>query len=198
MDSLRGKSGNIEDRRYFAGTDIFFRCRGDIVHFEEAGGVEEATPREPTRLEIADDHALVREGPRTMLTGEDHHPSRSRSKRRTRGPLPVLRPPTLSRPDGREDARHGRLGGDQEDQTRDTPNKRGDGHHAREPRLPLRSGEGGAAGYVLNDASGDAVGGGEEDPGRELPPNQDLAMRLLVRRSRESSGGVKAVGRMPR
>ena len=50
---------------------MFFRCRGDIVHFEEAGGVEEATPKEPMRLLIADDHALVRQGPRTMLTGED-------------------------------------------------------------------------------------------------------------------------------
>jgi DNA-binding NarL/FixJ family response regulator len=42
-----------------------------MVHFREAGGVEERTPTNPVRLLIADDHALVREGLRTMLQGED-------------------------------------------------------------------------------------------------------------------------------
>ena len=41
------------------------------MHFEEAGGMEEATQTEPSRLLITDDHALVREGLRTMLSGED-------------------------------------------------------------------------------------------------------------------------------
>jgi hypothetical protein len=40
------------------------------VHFEGAGGMEEATHTEPARLLIADDLALLREGLRTMLSGE--------------------------------------------------------------------------------------------------------------------------------
>ena len=46
-----------------------------MVRFEERGGVGEtfrgATPSQVARLLIADDHALVREGLRTMLSGED-------------------------------------------------------------------------------------------------------------------------------
>jgi DNA-binding NarL/FixJ family response regulator len=45
------------------------------VRFEELGGAEEAlgggAPPKVARLLIADDHALVREGLRTMLSGED-------------------------------------------------------------------------------------------------------------------------------
>ena len=41
------------------------------MHFEEAGRVEETIQTNPARLLIADDHALVREGLRTMLSGED-------------------------------------------------------------------------------------------------------------------------------
>jgi len=46
-----------------------------LVRFEERGGAEEAsggaTPPTVARILIADDHALVREGLRTMLSGED-------------------------------------------------------------------------------------------------------------------------------
>src|SRR5215204_4900935 len=46
-----------------------------MVRFEGRGGVEEdsrgATPPQVARLLIADDHALVREGLKTMLSGED-------------------------------------------------------------------------------------------------------------------------------
>ena len=45
------------------------------MRFEELGGAEEAlggeTPPKVARLLIADDHALVREGLRTLLSGED-------------------------------------------------------------------------------------------------------------------------------
>jgi len=45
------------------------------VRFEERGGAgeasREATPSRGARILIADDHALVREGLRTMLSGED-------------------------------------------------------------------------------------------------------------------------------
>ena len=42
------------------------------MRFEELGGAEEALGGEtPARLLIADDHALVREGLRTMLSGEE-------------------------------------------------------------------------------------------------------------------------------
>jgi two-component system NarL family response regulator len=44
------------------------------VRFKEIGAEEasrEATQTKPARLLIADDHALVREGLRTMLSGED-------------------------------------------------------------------------------------------------------------------------------
>jgi YesN/AraC family two-component response regulator len=46
-----------------------------MVRFEEIGEAEEAsretTPLQVARLLIADDHALVREGLRTMLSGEE-------------------------------------------------------------------------------------------------------------------------------
>src|SRR5215210_5088525 len=46
-----------------------------VVRFKELGGAEEASreaaPSQIARLLIADDHALVREGLRTMLSGED-------------------------------------------------------------------------------------------------------------------------------
>src|SRR5215212_9814489 len=46
-----------------------------MVRFDEMGGAEEAsrgaTPSQVARLLIADDHALVREGLRTMLSGEE-------------------------------------------------------------------------------------------------------------------------------
>jgi hypothetical protein len=45
------------------------------VRSEELGGAEQAlggeTPHKVARLLIADDHALVREGLRTMLSGEE-------------------------------------------------------------------------------------------------------------------------------
>src|SRR5215210_3584540 len=48
--------------------------RGALVLFEERGareGSREAAPARVARLLIADDHALVREGLRTMLSGEE-------------------------------------------------------------------------------------------------------------------------------
>src|SRR5215210_6908040 len=48
---------------------------GMVVRFKELGGAEEASreaaPSQIARLLIADDHALVREGLRTMLSDED-------------------------------------------------------------------------------------------------------------------------------
>src|SRR5918993_4735698 len=46
-----------------------------MMRFEQLGDAEEASggaeSSKPTRILIADDHALVREGLRTMLSGED-------------------------------------------------------------------------------------------------------------------------------
>src|SRR5215210_6647957 len=46
-----------------------------MMRFEQLGDAEEASrgaaPSKPARILIADDHALVREGLRTMLSGED-------------------------------------------------------------------------------------------------------------------------------
>jgi hypothetical protein len=52
------------------GSRKHLRFRGDAIHSEEAGGVEETTQTNLARLLIADDHALLREGLRTMLSGE--------------------------------------------------------------------------------------------------------------------------------
>jgi PleD family two-component response regulator len=50
-------------------------AEGNMVRFEESRGVEETSretrPSQEARLLIADDHALVREGLRTMLSGEE-------------------------------------------------------------------------------------------------------------------------------
>ena len=69
--------------------------------------------------------------------------------------------------------------------SRDAKDFRDDGHHAREPRLPLRAVKAGAANYVLKDASGEGLLSAVRRPLRgEWPLNQELAMRLLVRLAR--------------
>ncbi len=69
MGPLRGDPGIPKGAcGYFAWRDL--DAEGDVVHFREVGRTEEASSG-VARLLIADDHALVREGLRTMLSGED-------------------------------------------------------------------------------------------------------------------------------
>ena len=70
------------------------------------------------------------------------HPGRRRGRKRTGSPLLLPRAGARPGPDGREDAGHGRPGSHAQDQAGDAPDQRGDGHHAREPRLPLRGDQG--------------------------------------------------------
>jgi hypothetical protein len=68
----RSESRDIDgDRRCFARARYFSDVEGHVVHPEGAGGMGETASANPARLLIADDHALVREGLRAMLSRVD-------------------------------------------------------------------------------------------------------------------------------
>ena len=68
----RSKTRDVDgDRRFFARARYFSDVEGHVVHPEGAGGMGETASANPARLLIADDHALVREGLRAMLSGGD-------------------------------------------------------------------------------------------------------------------------------
>jgi len=68
----RSKSRDVDgDRRFFARARYFSDVEGHVVHPEGAGGMEETASANLARLLIAEDHALVREGLRAMVSGVD-------------------------------------------------------------------------------------------------------------------------------
>jgi DNA-binding NarL/FixJ family response regulator len=159
------------------------------VCFKEIGAEEasrEATQTKPARLLIADDHALVREGLRTMLSGEDgievvaetHDGQEALSSCRDLEPDLVLMDVRMPVMDGLEATRRIKEEMPQVSVVMVTMHEN--------PDYLFEAIKAGAAGYVLKDASGErllrAVRRTLEG---DSPLNQELAMRLLVRLARE-------------
>jgi DNA-binding NarL/FixJ family response regulator len=165
------------------------------VHFEEAGGVEEATHSGPARLLIADDHALVREGLRTMLSGEDglqviaeaNDGKEALSLCRDFRPDLVLMDVRMPVMDGLEATRRIKEEMPQVSVVMVTMHEN--------PDYLFEAVKAGAAGYVLKDASGERLlGAVRRTLEGESPLNQELAMRLLVRLTRERGEGGDSRG----
>ncbi|MDQ3183815.1 MAG: response regulator transcription factor [Actinomycetota bacterium] len=171
-----------------------------MVRFEERGGTEEAsreaTPSQVARLLIADDHALVREGLRTMLSGEDgievvaeaQDGQQALALCRELGPDLVLMDVRMPVMDGLEATRKIKQEMPKTSVMMVTMHEN--------PDYLFEAVKAGAAGYVLKDASGERLlGAVRRTLEGESPLNQELAMRLLVRLSRESSGSGEGDGR---
>jgi DNA-binding NarL/FixJ family response regulator len=167
--------------------------RGDAVRFEGRGGVEEAsreaTPSQVARLLIADDHALVREGLRTMLSGEDgieviaeaNDGQQALDICRDLKPDLVLMDVRMPIMDGLEATKRIKAEMPKTSVMMVTMHEN--------PDYLFEAVKAGAAGYVLKDASGERLlGAVRRTLEGESPLNQELAMRLLVRLARERSG----------
>ena len=164
-----------------------------MVRFEERGEAEEAsskaTPSQVTRLLIADDHALVREGLRTMLSGENgieviaeaNDGQQALTLCRELGPDLVLMDVRMPVMDGLQATKKIKQEMPKTSVMMVTMHEN--------PDYLFEAVKAGAAGYVLKDASGERLlGAVRRTLEGESPLNQELAMRLLVRLSRESSG----------
>jgi DNA-binding NarL/FixJ family response regulator len=163
------------------------------VRFEERGGAEEAsrqtTPSQVARLLIADDHALVREGLRTMLSGEEgieviaeaNDGRQALDVCRELGPDMVLMDVRMPVMDGLEATKRIKAEMPKTSVMMVTMHEN--------PDYLFEAVKAGAAGYVLKDASGERLlSAVRRTLEGESPLNQELAMRLLRRLSRESGG----------
>jgi DNA-binding NarL/FixJ family response regulator len=170
-----------------------------MVRFEELGGAGEAsrgaTTPQVARLLIADDHALVREGLRTMLSGEEgieviaeaNDGQQALTICRELEPDLVLMDVRMPVMDGLEATRKIK------DEMPKTSVMMVTMHE--NPDYLFEAVKAGAAGYVLKDASGERLLGAiRRTLEGESPLNQELAMRLLVRLSRESSSSEQGSG----
>jgi len=168
--------------------------RGYTVRFEGRGRVKEAsreaTPSRVTRLLIADDHALVREGLRTMLSGEEgievvaeaNNGQQALILCREHRPDLVLMDVRMPVMDGLEATKRIKQEMPKTSVMMVTMHEN--------PDYLFEAIKAGAAGYVLKDASGERIlGAVRRTLEGESPLNQELAMRLLVRLARESSDG---------
>src|SRR5918997_289885 len=164
-----------------------------MVRFEERGGAEEASrrasPSQVARLLIADDHALVREGLRTMLSGEAgieviaeaHDGQQAVDVCRELRPDLVLMDVRMPVMDGLQATKKIKQEMPKTSVMMVTMHEN--------PDYLFEAVKAGAAGYVLKDASGERLlGAVRRTLEGESPLNQELAMRLLVRLSRESGG----------
>jgi two-component system response regulator DegU len=154
---------------------------------------ERTTRTQPARLLIADDHALVREGPRTMFIGEEDiqivaeakNGQEAHSSCRELGPDLVLMDVRMPVMDGLGATRKIKREMPQVSVVTVTMHKNPDYH--------FEAVKAGAAGYVLKDASGERLlGAMRRTLEGESPLNQELAMRLLVRLAREERDGGSA------
>jgi two-component system, NarL family, response regulator LiaR len=150
----------------------------------------EATHTEPARLLIADDHALVREGLRTMLSGEEglrvvaeaKDGQEALSSCRELEPDLVLMDVRMPVMDGLEATRRIKAEMPQTSVVMVTMHEN--------PDYLFEAIKAGAAGYVLKDAPGERLlGAVRRTLEGESPLNQELAMRLLVRLAREERDG---------
>ena len=144
----------------------------------------------PARLLIADDHALVREGLRTMLSGEDgirvvaeaKDGQEALSVCRDLRPDLVLMDVRMPVMDGLEATRRIKEEMPRVGVVMVTMHEN--------PDYLFEAIKAGAAGYVLKDASGERLlGAVRRTLEGESPLNQELAMRLLVRLARERGEG---------
>jgi DNA-binding NarL/FixJ family response regulator len=170
------------------------------VRFEELGGAEEALggPAAPkvARLLIADDHALVREGLRTMLSGEEGIEVIAEAKDGQQA-LDICRElkPDLVLMDVRMPVMDGLEATKKIKQEMPKTSVMMVTMHEN-PDYLFEAVKTGAAGYVLKDASGERLlSAVRRTLEGESPLNQELAMRLLRRLARESrsergSGGT--------
>ena len=145
---------------------------------------------QPARLLIADDHALVREGLRTVLSGEEdiqviaeaRDGEEALSSCRELRPDLILMDVRMPVMDGLEATRRIKEEMPQVSVVMVTMHEN--------PDYLFEAIKAGAAGYVLKDASGDRlVGAVRKTLEGESPLNQELAMRLLVRLAREEKDG---------
>ena len=153
------------------------------------GSRERAAPPKVARILIADDHALVREGLRTMLSGEAgievvaeaHDGQQALALCRELGPDLVLMDVRMPVMDGLEATRSIKQEMPQTSVMMVTMHEN--------PDYLFEAVKAGAAGYVLKDASGERLlGAVRRTLEGESPLDQELAMRLLARLVRESSG----------
>jgi DNA-binding NarL/FixJ family response regulator len=169
------------------------------VRFEGGGAVEEASreakPSRVARLLIADDHALVREGLRTMLSGEDGLEVVAEAKDgqqavkicRDLKPDLVLMDVRMPVMDGLQATRRIKQELPQTSVMMVTMHEN--------PDYLFEAVRAGAAGYVLKDASGERLlGAVRRTLEGESPLNQELAMQLLVRLAKESDAGGASGG----
>src|SRR5215211_8493390 len=142
------------------------------------------------RILIADDHALVREGLRTMFSGEDgieviaeaNDGQQALTLCRELKPDLVLMDVRMPVMDGLEATRKIKAEMPKTSVMMVTMHEN--------PDYLFEAVKAGAAGYVLKDASGERIlGAVRRTLEGESPLNQELAMRLLVRLARESSDG---------
>ncbi len=165
------------------------------------GDADEATP---ARILIADDHALVREGLRTMLSGEDgleviaeaQDGRQALTLCRQLRPHLVLMDVRMPVMDGLQATRKIK------DEMPKTSVMMVTMHE--NPDYLFEAVKAGAAGYVLKDASGEwLLSAVRRTLEGESPLNQELAMRLLKRLARErrvesrSEGGSGYSSRVP-
>ena len=152
------------------------------------GNGEGAATSKVARLLIADDHALVREGLRTMLSGEEgieviaeaNDGRQALDTCRELKPDLVLMDVRMPVMDGLEATKKIKQEMPRTSVMMVTMHEN--------PDYLFEAVKAGAAGYVLKDASGERLlSAVRRTLEGESPLNQELAMRLLVRLSRESS-----------
>jgi DNA-binding NarL/FixJ family response regulator len=167
------------------------------VHSGEVDNAAEMDEATPARLLIADDHALVREGLRTMLSGEEgievvaeaNDGEQALNTCRELRPDLVLMDVRMPVMDGLEATRKIKQEMPQTSVMMVTMHEN--------PDYLFEAVKAGAAGYVLKDASGARLlGAVRRTLEGESPLNQELAMQLLVRLSREggSASGERSEG----
>jgi len=156
------------------------------------GNGEGAVASKVARILISDDHALVREGLRTMLSGEEgievvaeaHNGQQALEVCRELRPDLVLMDVRMPVMDGLEATRKIKAEMPRTSVMMVTMHEN--------PDYLFEAVKAGAAGYVLKDASGERLlSAVRRTLEGESPLNQELAMRLLTRLAKENSGSGK-------